>query len=759
MKTGLIFVLLLFIKINDLTAKDDKNIVCGSVANIFVYVNPNETSATMGWSYAGTPLGYEVEVSQNQIPSNAPVLITTLFKDFSGLSPNQLYYFHIRTKCGVDDYSPWITTPFFTQSNDLLCDAKVLTLDGPSHCANSLYATTSTEPNFTCSTPNNTLWYKYTPAASGYVDINISRNGALENLNAWVQFYTLNGSCDVNNLTQFGTACTGNVDLNQVSSAKTLSPFLTAGITYYIMIDGFNGDTGGFCIEIDNLPPTPPCVTNISPPNLSTGNYAPSAILQWNSSPTATSYDVIFGTTNPPTTNIGNIATTSVSIGPLNYNTTYYWYINPKNGNASASCADNTTSFTPQTSTNCSPLYSNGCTYNDVVKLFRLKGETTILNNNTGLTCTNAFSDFTTGTTIIDLAKGKSYWGKMSVGYDGDYVSIWIDKDDDGFFENDERLLNNLLVSTTETYFSIFIPSNFTSGTHRMRVRNVFYDTPPQNPTDPCNLYAYGETEDYKVNILGSGSSNSVSTYTPNGNCNYITQTTVDGFSNNNSSVVPLVDSANALIAQIYPTGNNLGLISYSYYKHNGAIRQDPFSRYYLDRNITIKSGYNPSTPMNVRLYFQTSELNALIAQAGSGVTSVFDLVATENSGFCANAYQNNTCQTAISPTGFGSVSSDRFLDFTGVNYLGSFYLHGGATPIGTNVALSAISSVKSGNWNDKSVWSGCGNLPTETIDVIINAGHKIILNNTMGTQKCRKLTVATGAVFDNTASFFLAKP
>jgi GEVED domain len=420
---------------------------------------------------------------------------------------------------------------------------------------------------------------------------------------------------------------------------------------------------------------------------------------------------------------------------------------------------NSTTSFTNQVATYCTPTNTIGCVEGDAIKLFRLKGETSVLNNNSGVTCTSSFSDFTTSTPIINLAKGKSYWGKMSVGYVSNYVSIWIDNDDDGLFESDERVLNNLLVSTAETYFSIFIPLSFTVGNHRMRLRNVYYFPQPEFPTDPCDSYTWGETEDYTINIANSGSSYTVSTYTPDGSCNYTTQTSVDGFSNNNSNFLPLVDSLNSLIAQIYPTGNNLGLVSYSYYKHNGAMRQDQFGRYYLDRNITIKSTYNPSSTINVRLPYLTTELNTLIAQPGSGVTSQFDLVTTENSGICANMYQNYTCQSVIFPTGFGAISGNRFLDFTNLNYLGTFYIHGGSTAIGSNVATTSISSVKSGNWNDKSTWTGCGNLPTETIDVIINAGHKIILNNTMGIQKCRKLTVLNGAVFDNTANFFLAKP
>lgn len=419
-----------------------------------------------------------------------------------------------------------------------------------------------------------------------------------------------------------------------------------------------------------------------------------------------------------------------------------------------------TLSSTAQVATYCTPIYSTGCAEGDAIKLFRLKGETSVLNSNTGITCTSSFSDFTTSSPIINLARGKSYWGKMSVGYTNNFVSIWVDNDDDGIFEGNERLLNNLLISSTaETFFSIFIPTTFAAGNHRMRVRNVYYFSEPVNATDPCGLYIWGETEDYTVNVVTGGSSYTVSTYTPNGSCNYVTQTTVDEFSNNNSNYVPLVDSLNSLITQIYPTGNNLGKVSYSYYKHNGSLRQDQFGRYYLDRNITIKTQYNPSTPVNVRLPYLNSELNALIAQPGSGVTSQFDLATTQNSGFCANMYQTNTCQTLKFPTGFGSISGDRFIDVTNINYFGSFYLHGGSTPIGIGLALNTISSAKSGNWNDKSTWTGCGTLPTETIDVVINTGHKIILNNTMGVQQCRKLLVLEGAIFDNTASFFLAKP
>ncbi len=66
--------------------------------------------------------------------------------------------------------------------------------------------------------------------------------------------------------------------------------------------------------------------------------------------------------------------------------------------------------------------------------------------------------------------------------------------------------------------------------------------------------------------------------------------------------------------------------------------------------------------------------------------------------------------------------------------------------------------SVKSGNWNDPTVWS-CGSLPFFSQDIHIKSGHKIILNSSMGIQKCRKLLIEHGAIFENTGNFFSSEP
>lgn len=75
-----------------------------------------------------------------------------------------------------------------------------------------------------------------------------------------------------------------------------------------------------------------------------------------------------------------------------------------------------------------------------------------------------------------------------------------------------------------------------------------------------------------------------------------------------------------------------------------------------------------------------------------------------------------------------------------------------------TLTASTSIYTLKSGNWTDPTVWS-CGAIPTETQNVTLKSGHSIILNNTMGVQKCKNLLVEQGAIFNNTGSYFLAMP
>lgn len=677
-----------FLSIDDITV--DLSPSCPNPSGISV-IPQSGSSANIAWNAVSGVLGYEWAVTTSATPpASGTATATNSGGPATGLTAGTSYFAHVRSACAGPTFSAWTSFPFGWIPNDSACGAVPLTLSGPEVCTNTTLATSLNDPTLpgSCSAPNNTVWFSYTPTSNGPVSLRATIPAASTNgLNGWVAWYTIS-SCPNPTFTvvpgsvcqSFGPAA-GDAD-------TLLSPNLTAGTTYYILIDGVSGDAGEACFNLLPPPPPPSCVTNISPANNATGiALTPSPTLTWNSTPGATSYSLFLGTVNPPTTNIGSTANTSTSVSGLAFSTTYFWYVVPSGlGGSAVNCAPNVTSFTTGAApANCVPLTSSGCNLSDRLEIFRLKGETSELNISTGTFCSpTAYTDSTDHPVVIDLARGKTYWGQTKAGTTGDYLTVWIDDNDNGIFENDERLLNNLpMASTAAGNINLFVPLTTSVGQHRMRARLIYSLAAPTTVTDPCASFTYSDTKDFTVNIVAGGSPYVVSTYTPTGSC-YTGggAITIDSASNNNLGFVPLVDSSNAVIAQLYPEGNNLGQVTTSYYRHNGAVRQDVTGRYYLDRNITVNVTRQPLVPANLRLFFATTELNALIAQPGSGVVTVFDLAATKNDNPCQNAFGNNANASLLLPTGFGSVGGDRLLDFTGITSFSSFYLHGGTTPI-----------------------------------------------------------------------------
>lgn len=152
----------------------------------------------------------------------------------------------------------------------------------------------------------------------------------------------------------------------------------------------------------------------------------------------------------------------------------------------------------------------------------------------------------------------------------------------------------------------------------------------------------------------------------------------------NTSVWVPVMDST-ALIAEINANGNTIGEITPTYYVHNGAVRKySPTNRYYLDRNISLRYETKPSSAISIRLYFRKAELDALIAQGGSGVSSVADLKITKRDVDCSNAYVAGG--TYINPTAsanYGNLGG--YVQFNTTDSAGTYFLHGGVNILPNN--------------------------------------------------------------------------
>lgn len=111
----------------------------------------------------------------------------------------------------------------------------------------------------------------------------------------------------------------------------------------------------------------------------------------------------------------------------------------------------------------------------------------------------NGYSDFTSIST--DLDAGSEYNLEVVSSSDLQFLSVWIDWDDDLFYTPEELLVANFEFNL-EGMVPVYIPLNAPAGEHILRVKTC-YD---QDSDEACVDCVYGETEDYTVNIKSTSS-------------------------------------------------------------------------------------------------------------------------------------------------------------------------------------------------------------------------------------------------------------
>ena len=145
------------------------------------------------------------------------------------------------------------------------------------------------------------------------------------------------------------------------------------------------------------------------------------------------------------------------------------------------------------TNANCQP--SMNCSFGDGFELFSL----TTINNPSGC---EGYADFTA--LVADLAPDSTNNLTITTGYGDQFVSVWIDFNDDFVFTSDEIVVNNFEIANgqaggtyTET-MDLVVPAGAALGQHIMRAKSN-WNAPV--PADACEESTYGETEDYTANI------------------------------------------------------------------------------------------------------------------------------------------------------------------------------------------------------------------------------------------------------------------
>lgn len=128
----------------------------------------------------------------------------------------------------------------------------------------------------------------------------------------------------------------------------------------------------------------------------------------------------------------------------------------------------------------------------------------------------SGYSDFTSQSTTLQQN------GSYTISVDGpigegtnqeDVFAAWIDYNGDIIWQVGEKLaevLGELVQGTTTEHASLTfqVPADALAGPTRLRIRisMVGAQTPGTGNMDPCMFLAYGETEDYTVNIEESSS-------------------------------------------------------------------------------------------------------------------------------------------------------------------------------------------------------------------------------------------------------------
>lgn len=129
--------------------------------------------------------------------------------------------------------------------------------------------------------------------------------------------------------------------------------------------------------------------------------------------------------------------------------------------------------------------------------------ETGGINNASGC---EGYGDFTNLIANFDTASTNTL--TISSEYGNQYVSVWIDFNDDLTFTSDELVVDNYHFAPgqgagnyTES-MDLFVPGNIALGEHRMRARMSGVGPLPANA---CDDVSFGETEDYTANIQNLG--------------------------------------------------------------------------------------------------------------------------------------------------------------------------------------------------------------------------------------------------------------
>lgn len=234
-----------------------------------------------------------------------------------------------------------------------------------------------------------------------------------------------------------------------------------------------------------------------SPTNLSaTNTMGTSAQLTWSDLGAGRTYDLAWRLENTSTWQVvEGITTNTYSLTGLREGTVYVWQVR------SVCTPTGSQTFvapvTFATAGTCRPTFAYGCTDFDGINSFAFNGVP--MSQNSGCSV-NGYRSYTNPVAPVTAGRPYSFSGTLLSNTYQEGISIWLDLNRNGVFENGERVFSPSSLSTGAFSGSLTIPATATPGPVTMRVIAA-YGT---YPFDACMSGGWGETEDYVLNIYAT---------------------------------------------------------------------------------------------------------------------------------------------------------------------------------------------------------------------------------------------------------------
>ncbi len=332
-------------------------------------------------------------------------------------------------------------------------------------------------------------------------------------------------------LTLTGTTTIANYQ-TALRSVKYVNADLTSNnITRMISFKVYDGSIYSNTASRNILIPGPPSVTTAEVTNITATSASCGGTITEDNGANVTARGVCYNTTGNPTisdtktTDGTGMGTFISSLTGLTLGATYYVKAYATNSNGTNYGAQKT--FIPVI---CTPPTSSSACSNMWITNVTTTGGITNFSNTTACSATS-YTNYSSTKSVSQAAGSSVSMSFTSQSYALNYA-VWVDFDDDGTFEADEKMISLSNSSLTTSATSFTVPVDATSGSHRMRVMGEYSSNPI--PSDPCAALQYGETEDYMLIVGSSAPANPTSISVTNnpicsGTSTQLTANGVDG--------------------------------------------------------------------------------------------------------------------------------------------------------------------------------------------------------------------------------------